>query len=141
MNKWLLIVIMAICSMAAAQNADDILGRQFFRTDNKAIVTFCRQNDSMYCARTTWLQEPNDKYGKPRTDKYNPNDKLKSRPLMNMAVMYNLLYKNGVYTGTAYHPAHGLTCKVKLWMDNSGNMSITGYKWGIHRTETWKKVE
>ena len=92
MNRLLLLVMVALCTNAAAQNADKILGKQFYRADKKAIVTFSRQTDSTYCACTTWLKEPNDKNGNPRTDKNNPQEHMRQRPLLGMKVMYDLTY-------------------------------------------------
>ncbi|MBP5412721.1 MAG: DUF2147 domain-containing protein [Bacteroidales bacterium] len=140
MNKLLLFVMVTVCSIAAAQNADSILGKQFYRADKKAIVTFYRQTDSTYCARTTWLKEPNDKNGKPRTDKYNPSQQLRQRPLIGMNVMYDLTYHQGIYSGIAYHPAHGLTCKVDLQLTREGNLKIVGYKWGLRKSEIWQNA-
>ncbi|MBO4582266.1 MAG: DUF2147 domain-containing protein [Bacteroidales bacterium] len=140
MNRLLLLVMVALCTNAAAQNADKILGKQFYRADKKAIVTFCRQTDSTYCACTTWLKEPNDKNGNPRTDKNNPQEHMRQRPLLGMKVMYDLTYCQGVYHGTAYHPAHGLTCKVDLQLTPEGDLKIIGYKWGLRRSEIWQNA-
>lgn len=141
MRVSLVVYLLTIINLTVAQNkSDDILGRQFYRADNKAIVVFEKNGDT-YFAKTIWLLEPFDKEGKPRLDKHNPNPSLQKRSLIGMKVMYNLKYQNKEWEGEAYHPAHGLTCNVRLSLTENQDLKIIGSKWGIKKTEIWKHVD
>jgi uncharacterized protein (DUF2147 family) len=41
-------------------------------------------------AKIVWLKEPNEKDGKPKLDKNNPDDKLKSRPVLGLVILRGL---------------------------------------------------
>ncbi|MBO4739218.1 MAG: DUF2147 domain-containing protein [Bacteroidales bacterium] len=142
MKYGLCIVFVALCMPFWAQSSADVLiKKQFYRADKRAIVEFYKTNNNTYAAKTMWLKYPTDKHGNVRTDKKNPQTNLQNRTIVGLDVMYDLKYDKGVWSGTAYHPDHGMTCKVDIALTKEGNLKLKGTKWGISKSEIWQKVE
>ena len=70
------------------------------------------QTGNTFEAKIIWLSEPTEN-GKPKLDKENPDDKLKSRPVLDMVVLHKIFktkdnpnYYDG---GKIYDPKNGKT--------------------------------
>jgi hypothetical protein len=53
------------------------------------------------------LKEPNDKYGKPRKDKNNPDPSKRNNPAIGILLMKNVKYENSKWKGIIYGPKRG----------------------------------
>jgi len=104
------------------------------------------QTGSTFEAKIIWLSEPTEN-GKPKLDKENPDDKLKSQPVMGMVFLHNLHkskddpnYYDG---GKVYDPKNGKT--YDCHMTYKGNtMELRGYVLGMSflgRTSVWTLAE
>ena len=123
-------------------SADDILGT-WSGTDGKGNVQIYKQ-DGKYFGRIVWLKEPNDANGKPKTDAKNPDDKLKSRPLIGAIVLRDFIYDKGEWnSGRIYDPQNGKDYKCYLKLKDANTLLVRGYI-GISligRTETWTRLK
>lgn len=82
---------------------------------------------------------------KPKTDVKNPDEKLRSRPLMNMLIMNNLRYKgdNVWGDGEIYNPEDGKTYGCELTLKDINTLEVHGYVMGITmlgKTRVWTRV-
>ena len=142
MKYCICMVFVAYCwALSAQTSADMLIHKQFYRADKRAIVEFYKTTNATYAAKTMWLKYPTDKDGNVRTDRKNPQAHLQKQPIVGLDVMYDLKYDKGVWSGTAYHPDHGMTCKVDVSLTKEGNLKIKGTKWGVSKSEIWQKVE
>jgi uncharacterized protein (DUF2147 family) len=97
-----------------------------------------------YYGKIVWLKEPNDEKGNAKVDKNNPDESLRSTPLMGYRILKDFVYKgnNTWEDGTIYDPENGSTysCVIKLKDDNT--MDVRGYIGVsmIGRTDTWKRL-
>ena len=121
------------------QSADAIVGT-YLKADGKSKVEFFKSGNT-YSGKVVWLNEPNDKDGKPKKDPKNPDKALRDRPLMGMVTITGLKYEgDGKYgDGRAYRPAEGDEVKFKVKINGDGTINVTGSKYGFSKTETWKK--
>jgi uncharacterized protein (DUF2147 family) len=129
---FLLITVMTVWSgysvMAQTHKADDILGT-WLNQEATGKVTLYKENGK-YFGKLVWLREPNDKTtGKPRTDKENPEEKLKSAPLIGMINMKNFSFdgKEEWSGGTIYDPKNGKTYKCYIQFEGANKLKIRGY--------------
>ncbi|MCX6311815.1 MAG: DUF2147 domain-containing protein, partial [Bacteroidetes bacterium] len=94
-----------------------------------------------------WLKTPIDpETNKPKLDKHNGDDKLKTRPILNLLILTDLVFDaddQDWSDGNVYDPKTGnsysLTCKLK----DKDNMELRGYM-GISvlgRTDIWTRVK
>src|SRR5271170_6589651 len=77
---------LAITKVSFAQK--DQLEKTWYTTENSSKVQMYLTQSGTYAGKIIWLKEPNDKEtGKPELDKKNPDDKLKSTPVLGLVIM------------------------------------------------------
>lgn len=103
------------------------------------------EENGKYYGKIVHLEEPNDAGGKPRKDIENPNDKLKSRPLMGLVILNGLEYEgDGEYDeGEIYDPKSGKTYSSSAKLVGKDKLDLRGYIGFslIGRTSTWTRAE
>jgi uncharacterized protein (DUF2147 family) len=111
--------------------------------EGKAHVTITKCGEA-YCGSITWLKEPL-KSGKPVLDDKNPDEQLRSRPILGMQFMRGFLYDGeGEWTGgRVYDAESGDEYRAKLKLVDRDTMELRGYIMIplFGRTETWKRLE
>jgi uncharacterized protein (DUF2147 family) len=111
-----------------AQNtADKILGN--WKNEEANARFEITKTDSTYSAKVTWLAEPLDTDGNPKTDKRNPDKTLRTRPIIGIDIFTGLKFDNGIWNGTEiYSPEKGISAKLKIELPNDSTLKITGSK-------------
>ena len=124
--------------------AQDITHGTWWNQEKTSKVQFYKQGDKLY-GKVVWLKEPNDKDGKPRTDKLNPDEKLRSKPLMGLVFLKGFKQANAKKweDGEIYDPKNGKTYSCYMEVVSSTQINARGYI-GISligRTTTFTKAE
>ncbi|HEX3797314.1 MAG TPA: DUF2147 domain-containing protein [Verrucomicrobiae bacterium] len=133
-----------------ASPGDEIIGVWHTTGDRGDVKIFKR--DGRYFGEVLNIAEPNwpanDKHGmggKPKNDRYNPNPKLRDRPVIGIELMTEFVYarKNLWDEGKIYDPETGKTYKCKMILKSPNKLEVHGYI-GISlfgRTVTWTRAE
>ncbi|MHB1951823.1 MAG: DUF2147 domain-containing protein [Acidiferrobacteraceae bacterium] len=97
------------------------------------------------CGTLVWLRHPL-RNGHPKTDRHDPERRLRSRPLVGLKILkgftpaahHGLLWTHGLI----YDPASGKTYHGTITMEPGGKLGLRGYiGWSVFgRTETWTRV-
>lgn len=101
---------------------------------------------SKYYGKIVWLKEPNDpENGKPKVDKNNPDESMRSTPLRGYRILKDFEYtdKDEWTNGTIYDPENGSTYNCIIKMSDENTLDIRGYI-GIQtlgRTDVWKRLK
>jgi uncharacterized protein (DUF2147 family) len=127
-----------------AKDFDTVLGTWLTAKGDSKIQIY--KTNNKYYGKIVWLKNPNDENGKPKVDKENPDENLRSRKLFGLEIMKDFVY-DGNYTwvdGDIYDPKSGNTysCKMNLSQDYK-TLEVRGYI-GISlfgRTEIWKRSD
>lgn len=136
MSAVLLLIIGCACTSYA--NSNGILGIWLTQIKDAKIEIY--QKASKYHGRVVWLAEPTDAAGRPKVDENNPNQNLKTRPLLKIDILNGFVYDDGEWTGgTIYDPKDGETYSCKLWLDQ-GNLMVRGYLGWLFDTKTWTRA-
>jgi uncharacterized protein (DUF2147 family) len=142
----ILFAIFLIAPVAYGAEADAILGLWNI-PDNEAQfeIYLC---GAEYCGKISYLQEPeypqDDERmpGRPKIDRQNPDPRLRSRPLLGLALMEGFHYEgSNTWRGRIYNPEDGRTYKCKLSLDGKNRLNVRGYL-GISllgRTQNWTR--
>lgn len=142
-GSFLLMVAILFSFAAKAQSPDAITGVWWNAEKTSKIQVY--EKDGKYYGKIVHLEEPNDAEGKPRKDKDNPNDKLKSRPLKGLVILSDLEYEgNGEYDeGEIYDPKSGKTYSCSAKLVGKDKLDLRGYIGFslIGRTSTWTRAE
>jgi uncharacterized protein (DUF2147 family) len=117
-----------IAALGQTHKPDDIIGTWLNQEATGKIQLY--KENGRYFGKLVWLREPNDKVtGLPRTDKENPDEKLKSTPLVGMVNMKNFTFDGSEEWsgGTIYDPKNGKTYKCYIRFENPTKLKIRGY--------------
>ena len=123
-------------------HADDILGI-WLGANGKGEIQIYKENGK-YFGKLIWLREPNDEKGNPKTDDKNPDEALRSKPLIGAVLLRNFVFNDGEWTGgRIYDPQNGKDYKCYLRLKDPKTLNVRGYI-GISllgRTETWTRMK
>ena len=140
MKKLFIGMILALAPLAAL--AQGVEGKWKLSTGT-AIVEVYQEGD-VYNGRIVWLQTPNDANGAPAVDANNPDEKLRTRPLMGLNMLSNLKKGSKEYSGgVIYDPANGKTYYCSMAVEGDilkvrGSLDKRGF---LGRTMDWFRVK
>lgn len=107
-------------------------------------ISDCDDNPQQLCGKIIALEEPLDPdTGQAKLDKENPDERLRSRPIMGMLMLKGFNKEEGnTYTGgTIYSPRTGKTYESKLHLTDNGTLEVTGYIFLFWKTQNWTKIK
>ena len=126
-----------------AQERAEVIGGSWLTASGDVRITVFQTGDQYY-GSISWLREPSEN-GKPKTDKENPDVKLRNRPLLGLLLLRGFKYEgNNVWTnGKIYDPKSGKDYSCRITLAGKDKLEVRGYI-GISllgRTETWTRVQ
>jgi uncharacterized protein (DUF2147 family) len=136
------LLVLSIVTAYAQTEADAMLG--VWETGNgKARIKIDKINNK-YFGKIVWLREPNDENGKAKVDKNNPDEALRTKPLLGYNMLKEFQYKGEKVweEGTIYDPESGSTYSCTITMTDDNTLDVRGYI-GVSlfgRTDVWKRV-
>lgn len=126
----------------AQNDSDKVLGH-WFNEEKDAKVEIYKESGKYY-GKVVWLKTPNNEQGTPKLDKENPDDALKSRPVMGLLLLTDFVYDDNEWEdGEIYDPKSGKTYSCFMEFDSEEVLKIKGYigvKW-VGKTTYWTKSE
>lgn len=139
-----LIVFAIPVSFAQEYQADDVLGI-WLNADEDAHIEITKKGNKYY-GKLVWLKFPtDDETGKPKVDKHNPDESLRSRPTLGLEMLSDFEYtdENKWSNGKIYNPKKGKTYKCYMKFVKEGKLKIRGYIGVsvIGKTTYWTKVK
>lgn len=100
--------------------AEAILG-EWWTEKKDGRIRFVKHENGTYRGIVTWGAQP-------RKDRFNKDPKLRDRAIVGMALMWNLVYRDGKYEGGyVYNPEDGRTYRVTASMTGSSALELRGY--------------
>lgn len=124
-----------------APNPDDIIGVWLSR-DGKGQVQIYKEGEK-YFGKLIWLKEPNGPKGNAKLDANNPDEKLRTKPLLGALMLRNFKYDDGEWNGgRIYDPQNGKDYKCYIKLKDPKTLSVRGYIGFslLGRTEVWTRV-
>lgn len=104
-------------------------------------------SSGMYWGQIHWLKNPIDTVtNKPKLDKNNPDDTKKTRPVMGLLILKNLVWDDDDQEwddGDIYDPKSGNTYSLTCTLKDKNNLELRGYL-GISllgRTDVWARTD
>jgi len=144
---WLAAMVL-LSSSAFAQapepaESDKILG-VWESGNGKARIKIDRAGD-LYTGKIVWLREPLNEEGKPKVDRNNPDETMRSTPLLGYKMLKAFRYKSDLTweEGTIYDPENGSTYSCSIRMTDGNKLDVRGYI-GVSlfgRTDVWTRVQ
>lgn len=124
------VLFIVFSSLSYAQKPDDVLG--FWLNYEKDAQIEVVKKGNKYFGTIVWLKNPKNTDGSPKTDKENPDEKLRTRKTLGLEILKNFEYDKGDNEwddGSIYDPKSGSTYKAYLWFENGdlSKMMLRGY--------------
>ncbi|MDN3547505.1 DUF2147 domain-containing protein [Mucilaginibacter aquaedulcis] len=141
--RLLLIILTTLSVNITARAQTDKIEGVWYNDIKNAKIQIAKGADGKFNGKIIWLKEPL-KDGKPKTDEKNKDEKLRSRPIIGMAILSGFVPdgENKYTDGKIYDPKNGKTYSCNI-TQNGKTLSIRGYV-GISllgRTTTWERAE
>ena len=141
----ILMVSLLIGSLFARQDGkekDKIIGVWEVGSGKARVKVFAY--GEKFAGKIVWLKEPNYPEGGPKVDRNNPDESLRTKPLLGFTNLTGFEAKgNGKYEGgTIYDPENGSTYNCIIEMKDDNTLEVRGYI-GVAlfgRTDVWKRV-
>lgn len=135
MLRLLLIAIIAqMLGLLSAQAAQPVTGR-WVTADKKAEVTI-QECGERVCGRVTQILVPTPKG--PPVDEYNPDPKLRGRPILGLSILDGFTEMAMQWVGTIYSPEEGKTYRSTLRRNPDGTLNVQGCFFIFCKTQIWQ---
>jgi uncharacterized protein (DUF2147 family) len=145
MRRFSLAILPVVLTVSIAWSQDQdrnrILG-EWVTAGGESRVDVYRCDSLTYCGKIVWLRDPL-KDGKPLLDDKNPEDSLKTRPVLGLLILRGFTYAGDrVWSGgKIYDPKSGNDYSAKMSLVDDSNLDLRGYVviplFG--RTEKWTR--
>jgi uncharacterized protein (DUF2147 family) len=123
------IMLMLINAASYAQSPADYICGRWVSDEKNLIVEVCRINNE-YQAKIIWFDAGSDKLMHDWADENNPDKKLRTRKILGMSVLRNLVYRpksNSWEEGMIYDAKHGREWNASAYIDENGTLRLKGY--------------
>ena len=120
-------IVFLLLALTFKLSAQDITKGTWYNEEKNAKLQFYETNGKLF-GKIVWLKDL-DKNGKPLLDQFNPNDKLKSAPLLGLVFLKNF-QKGGEKAwkdGTIYDPNSGKTYASNMKLVSPTQLDVRGY--------------
>lgn len=139
----ILSILLLTVSLVFAGGNEKILGK-WYTADNKGIVEIYECNGGELCGKITWLAEPNEEDGTPKTNINHPDESRHNEPIIGLKILsgFEKDGENEWEDGEIYDPENGKTYSCKMTLEGD-KLKVRGYI-GISllgRTEVWTRVK
>ena len=145
MKKFAFLLALLITLPTFAQKADDLVG-VWFNEEKDGKVEVYKKADGKYYGKIVWVKNDfNDDGSKPKRDRKNPDEKLRSRQVNGLVVLTSLKNETKEWQGgQIYDTKSGKTysCYCKLQPD--GSLFFKGYVLGmtfLGRSTVWTRAK
>ncbi|MEQ9643704.1 MAG: DUF2147 domain-containing protein [Alphaproteobacteria bacterium] len=136
----------AAALVAGPALAADILGRWATEEEKSHVeIVTCADAPEMLCGTIVWLREPNDDAGQPKTDRNNPDEALRGRPIIGLPLLSGFIAgqePNVWEDGKIYNPEDGEVYSCVMTLMEDGSLVVRGYV-GIPllgESQVWTRV-
>jgi len=141
---FLLNIIVFATTLAFSQAESDAILGVWETGSGKARVKIDKVGENFF-GKVVWLREPLNEEGKPKVDKNNPDEKLRTVPLLGYKLLkdFSFVGEKTWEEGTIYDPENGSTYSCTIKMTDENTLDVRGFI-GVSlfgRTDVWKRVQ
>ena len=130
-------------SVAAAESKEAMFGEWGTQGMNaKVAIVRCPGLADHICGTISWLWEPVDPSGRPKTDAENADPHLRGRPLIGLQILSNFRRNSSgmLDGGTIYNPEDGRTYDATLRLQGADSLVVEGCVLFICRKQVWRRA-
>lgn len=129
-------LVLPLLAASPAQAAASVSG-QWLTTEKDSIVEIGPCGAAL-CGKIARILKPNPKG--PSVDANNPDPKLRSRPILGMAILTGFRDTGKAWEGTIYDPRAGKTYRSYLTLQPNGTLAVKGCLGPFCKTMNWTRA-
>lgn len=136
-----LLLFLGLTLSTLAQSENAILGL-WYNTEKTAQIQIIKSG-SEYIGKITWVKNSSED-GKPILDQQNSDPKLRTRPILGLAILDGLKYAGGIWKdGEIYDPNSGKTYSCEVRLKSESILEVKGYIGFsfVGRTVEWTRIK
>lgn len=124
MKTNILFIFFLLAAKISVAQIDPTIGT-WYNEEKDSKLQFFKNGEKLFC-KVIWVDP---KANLPKTDINNPNDKLKTQPVIGMVFLKNFVYKgeNVWEDGTVYDPKNGKTYSGKVTIVSQNKIDLRGF--------------
>lgn len=123
---------MALILVALTGYSQGIFGKWFTEAGDAKVEIY--EANGKVNGKIVWLQK-----GPDTKDIHNTDEKLRSRKLMGVNILFGLSKKQDKWEGgRIYNPKNGKNYKCSIWLEGD-QLKVRGYIGFLFETQTWKR--
>jgi len=119
---------------------DGVLGRWATPGVNAIVELAPCAGSATLCGTIRWLWDPLDGRGQPRLDAENTDARLRSRPLLGLAILSGLKPAQEGWSGQIYNPEDGQTYRATMRRHGADGLLIEGCVLFVCRKQVWRRA-
>ena len=142
LSKLIVTTVLAFCLPVGIASAIAADATGVWLTESKKAHVEIYNCGADLCGKIVWLKEPNDDAGKPKTDKENPDEALRSAPLLgsNMITGMKMERPGRWVDGSIYNAEDGKTYDSVMDLTNPSTLKVAGCVFIFCKDQVWTKV-
>jgi uncharacterized protein (DUF2147 family) len=114
--------------------SQDIKGKWITEAGDAQVEIY--ESNGKWNGKIVWLQK-----GPDTKDTHNNDEKLRSRKLMGVNILFGLTKKKDKWEGgRIYNPKNGKDYKCSMWLDGD-KLKVRGHLGIFYETQTWKRAQ
>lgn len=138
MRNYIILLVLSVGVISTLSAQSSVEG--VWLTEGGQMKVEIYKKDGLCYGKVAWLEEPNDSKGEPLKDVKNPDESLRSRPLMGMELFSRLTEKDGKWIGTMYAPKRGITLDIELQLSNQDELEVDVEFRRFSKEQTWTRT-
>jgi len=136
-----LMLLVSVVGIHVVKAQSDKIEGVWPNEEKDAKIQIYKARDGKFYGKIVWLKDPTEN-GKPKTDKKNPKDQMKTQPLVELVILKGFNMDGNTYEdGTIYDPNNGKTYDCKMTYKGK-TLAIRGFI-GLSlfgRTTIWERA-
>jgi len=136
-----LMLLVSVVGIHVVKAQSDKIEGVWLNEEKDAKIQIYKARDGKFYGKIVWLKDPTEN-GKPKTDKKNPKDQMKTQPLVELVILKGFNMDGNTYEdGTIYDPNNGKTYDCKMTYKGK-TLAIRGFI-GLSlfgRTTIWERA-
>ena len=139
---WTIVAVSTIAAGAPRSALAEAEATGVWIMDNGKVTVNVSPCDGGLCGTVIALKKPRDDKGRLRLDKENPDESLRSRPVIGLTILSNMVPDgNRRWKGTIYNPDDGYTYRSKMKLQNASTMKVEGCFMVFCKTMKFKRLK
>ncbi len=139
-----ILLLLLMCRLFAVASEPNVTGIWLVGEKDYHIELYKNASGAIE-GKVVWMKVANDSHGKPRTDIDNPDEKLRSRPIMGLKTVTDFKWNeaDGAFVNGKVYKKGKIYCGM-MKLNSDGTLFLRGYICSVSflgKSDTWTRIK